>query len=245
MIHARVESNSPLPQIPCFLHTLMMNPQNTPQDATPSAEIIATHIRQEIRLDAAHPEVEWQSASPIVFCADWQGNNPDPGRETEVRVLWSTETLYLRLECRFRELLLFADAEANGRRDHLWDCDVAEAFLQPDPSRERYYREFEISPNGMWIDLDIFPGGRVDLQSGLQRAVHLDHVARTWAAEMAIPLRALTPEFNPQAIWRANFYRVEGMEEPRTYMAWQPTRTPQPNFHVPSAFGKLRFAGLV
>jgi len=60
---------------------------------------------------------------------------------------------------------------------------------------------------------------------------------------MAIPLQALTPEFNPQAIWRTNFYRVEGMEEPRTYLAWQPTRTSQPNFHVPSAFGKLRFAG--
>jgi len=220
----------------------MMNPQDNSQNATPSAEIIATHIRQEIRLDAAHPAVEWQSARPIVFCADWQGNNPDPGRETEVRVLWSTETLYLRFECRFRKLFLFADSEANGRRDHLWERDVAEAFLQPDPSRERHYREFEISPNGMWIDLDIFPGGRADLQSGMQRSVNLDLATRTWAAEMAIPLQALTPEFNPQAIWRTNFYRVEGIEEPRTYMAWQPTRTPQPDFHVPSAFGKLRFA---
>jgi alpha-galactosidase len=39
-----------------------------------------------------------------------------------------------------------------------------------------------------------------------------------------------------------NFYRVEGPQEPRAYLAWRPTKTPQPNFHVPSAFGKLRFA---
>ena len=30
---------------------------------------------------------------------------------------------------------LFEDSDPNGRRDHLWDRDVAEAFLQPDPSR--------------------------------------------------------------------------------------------------------------
>ena len=62
----------------------------------------------------------------------------------------------------------------NGRRDHLWDRDVAEAFLQPDPSRAHYYREFEVSPNGMWIDLDIFPGGLADLKSGLKKSVFLD-----------------------------------------------------------------------
>jgi alpha-galactosidase len=95
----------------------------------------------------------------------------------------------------------------------------------------------------MWIDLDIFPGGRADLKSGLQRAVVLDEKSRVWTAELAIPMRAVTTKFDPSAIWRANFYRVEGRKEPRTYLAWQPTHTPQPNFHVPKAFGKLRFAG--
>jgi alpha-galactosidase len=38
-----------------------------------------------------------------------------------------------------------------------------------------------------------------------------------------------------------NFFRVEGKEEPRGYYAWRPTHTPQPNFHVPSAFGSMRF----
>jgi alpha-galactosidase len=139
-------------------------------------------------------------------------------------------------------LYLFTDSDPNGRRDHLWDRDVAEAFLQPDPSRERFYKEFEVSPNGMWIDLDIFPGGLSDLQSGMQRSLMLDEDTHTWAAELAIPMKSLTPAFDPKAAWRANFFRVEGTKEPRTYMAWQPTHSPQPNFHVPSAFGRLRFA---
>ncbi len=204
-------------------------------------EITAAATKGPIHPDAAHPSAEWNSAVAIAFSADWQGKNADSRLETTVRVLWSPETLYLRFECRYRELHVFEDSDANGRRDHLWDRDVVEAFIQPDPAREFYYREFEVSPNGMWVDLDIFPGGLADLKSGLKRSVFLDEKSRTWTAELAIPMKSLTPQFDPKSIWRINFYRVEGRTEPRTYLAWQPTNTPQPNFHVPSAFGYLRF----
>jgi len=209
---------------------------------TQSSEIVASYVRDEIRLDAARPAVEWQQARPIVFCSDWQGKNPDEQRETQVRVLWSLQTLCLRFECRYRELHMFVDSDPDGRHDHLWERDVAEAFLQPDPARERYYREFEVSPNGMWIDLDVSPGEFADLKSGLKNSAALDAKAQRWAAEVAIPMRALTPDFDPKTIWRANFYRIEGTKEPRAYMAWQPTGTAEPDFHVPGAFGWLRFA---
>ena len=224
----------------------MMSQTNLPSPCAESApEVVATYVAHEIRLDAAHPAPEWQTAEAVAFCSDWQGKSRDPGRETRVRILWSSQKLYLRFECQYRELNVFGDSDPNGRRDHLWDRDVAEAFLQPDPSRERYYKEFEVSPNGMWIDLAISPGPLADLNSGMQRSVVLDEKSHTWTAELAIPMGALTSHFDPQAIWRANFYRVEGAKEPRTYMAWQPTGTPQPNFHVPSAFGRLRFASPV
>jgi alpha-galactosidase len=228
-----------------LLFSVAMMSQTTPPSkcATTSSEIVASHLSGEISLDAGRPATEWRSAQPVVFCTDWQGQNSDETRETEVRVLWSSQTLYLRFECRYRELFVFEDSDRNGRRDHLWDRDVAEAFLQPDPTRERYYREFEVSPNGMWIDLDIFPGGRADLKSGMKRSVFLDDKEQRWAAELAIPMSALTPHFDPKAVWRANFYRVEGKTEPRAYLAWRPTGTPEPNFHVPAAFGRLRFAG--
>jgi len=211
------------------------------RDALPG-EIVAMYV-DGVTLDAAHRAEVWKSASPIVFSSDWQGENADPGRETSVRVLWSRKYLYLRFECRYGELFTFDDSDANGRRDHLWDRDVAEAFLQPDPARERFYREFEVSPNGMWVDLDIFPGGLADLKSGLQHSVVVDKKSQMWSAELAIPMKSLTAKFDPAAIWRVNFYRVEGRKEPRAYLAWQPTHTPQPNFHVPRAFGMLRFAG--
>jgi alpha-galactosidase len=70
----------------------------------------------------------------------------------------------------------------------------------------------------------------------------LNEAAKTWVAELALPMKCLVDRFDPAATWRVNFYRVEGAAEPRFYSAWQPTRTAAPNFHVPEAFGELVFA---
>jgi alpha-galactosidase len=184
----------------------------------------------------------WKSARSLRFDADWQGKNADPERETEVRLLWTPDALYLQFRARYRVITVFADSEPNGRRDQLWDSDVAEVFLQPNPEEARRYKEFEVSPNGMWIDLDIGPGEKHDLKSGLRRRVVLNETAKSWIAELALPMKVLIAQFDPAATWRVNFYRVEGATEPRFYSAWLPTRTPVPNFHVPEAFGRLIFA---
>jgi alpha-galactosidase len=186
-------------------------------------------------------ESEWEKAAAIEFGHDWRGKNADPQRETGVRLLWTADTLYVRFLARFRSITIFADAEPSGRRDKLWERDVAEVFFQPDGSSPRSYKEFEVSPNGFWIDLDIAPGRKRDLKSGLKRRAQIDEKKKTWRAEVALPMRSLTACFDPAAVWRVNFYRVEGAKEPRFYAAWRPTGTPAPNFHVPEAFGKLVF----
>jgi alpha-galactosidase len=185
-------------------------------------------------------EAVWAAAPALRFSADWQGLHADPERETEVRVLWNPEHLYLRFGARYRSITVFPDADARGWRDHLWERDVCEVFLQSDPAHAGY-KEFEVSPNGFWIDLDIVPGEKRDLQSGLRRRVKIDEANRRWRAVLDLPMKSLTQRFDAGATWRVNFFRVEGAAEPRFYSAWQPTRTPQPNFHVPEAFGKLVF----
>ncbi len=187
------------------------------------------------------PQSSWEFASPLRFNADWRGKNADLERETEVRLLWTPETFFLRFRAKYHVITVFPDAEPNGRRDQLWDRDVAEVFLQPDPSNPKRYKEFEVSPNGFWIDLDIAPGEKQDMKSGLRRRVILEEAKKTWVAELALPMKCLVDRFDPAATWRVNFYRVEGATEPRFYSAWRPTGTPAPNFHVPEAFGELVF----
>jgi alpha-galactosidase len=207
-----------------------------------SGAAIARRISPLASAEAFPEAADWESAFAIRFFKDWRGENADPQRETEVRILWTPQTLYLHFTARYRAITVFTDSDSNGRRDQMWDRDVAEVFLQPPGSPEHSYKEFEVSPNGLWIDLDIAPGQKRDLHSGLRRRAAIDEAAKIWRAELAIPMKSLTSHFDPHEEWRANFYRVEGASEPRFYFAWRPTMTPQPNFHVPEAFGRLRFA---
>ena len=202
---------------------------------------VAVRMSEPPDADGFPTPSSWELSAPLRFNADWQGQNADPERETEVRLLWTAEELFVRFHAKYRAITVFPDAAPNGRRGQLWDRDVAELFLQPDLSEARRYKEFEVSPNGFWIDLDIAPGEKQDLKSGLQRRVVLKEAAKTWVAELSLPMNSLVKRFDPTATWRVNFYRVEGAAEPRFYSAWQPTRTPAPNFHVPEAFGELVF----
>ena len=202
---------------------------------------MAVRLSQPAGANGFPVEVQWELAAPVCFSHDWQGKNEDSLRQTEVRILWSNDELHLRFCCRFRTLHVFPDADPNGRRDGLWDRDVAEVFLQPDRFGEKYYKEFEVSPNGQWLDLDITPHGLRHIASGMRSSVTVDESQGDWTAELAIPMSAITERFDPAQPWRANFFRCEGIDPHRFYGAWQPTGTPQPNFHVPGVFGTLRF----
>jgi alpha-galactosidase len=208
-----------------------------------SLEATATRMRGAPDSESFPSPEQWEAARPLRFHCDWRGKYPDPERETEVRLLWTPESLYIRFRARYRTLTVFPDSDPNGRRDELWNRDVAEVFLQPNRADCWRYFEFEVSPNGMWVDLAIAPGEKTDPQSGLRRRVLLYQDQREWIAELAVPMRVLAPSFDPRAVWRVNFFRVEGAAEPRFYSAWRPTNTPDPNFHVPAAFGALVFAG--
>jgi len=214
-----------------------------PAKAVPNT-VVAACLNDKTAATGFPSSKAWRRAKPVLFDTDWQGKNPDPRRQTEVRLLWRPELLFLKFVARYRVITVFDDSDSTGRRDRLWDRDVAEVFLQPDLSHLRCYKEFEVSPNGFWIDLEIANGVLQHIKSGLQHRVSIDKAAKKWTAELAIPMNSLAQHFDPASLWHVNFFRVEGPAEPRFYSAWQPTNTPQPNFHVPERFGFLKFEPL-
>src|ERR1700681_2794516 len=153
-----------------------------PSSKAPGYTALAAPFHDSLDAAGFPPSKSWRTAKPVVFDADWQGKNADPHRQTEVRLLWTSEFLYLKFIARYRLITVFENADADGRRDNLWDRDVAEVFLQPDPRQTRRYKEFEVSPNGFWIDLEIANGALQHLKSGLRRRVSIDEATKTWAA---------------------------------------------------------------
>ncbi len=201
--------------------------------------IIAVKLETALGKDGLPRPAAWDKAPPVYFCRDWRGEHADPQRETEARLLWSREHLYVRFLCRYRGIYVYDGG--NTRRDQLWLRDVAELFIRTGAEDPRHYKEFEISPNGDWLDLDIAQGTKSHLLCDLKSRVEVNPNARVWAAELAIPIHCLTLSFDPGTIWRLNLFRIEGEEPNRFYSAWQPTCTTRPNFHVPERFGELQF----
>jgi hypothetical protein len=126
----------------------------------------------------------------------------------------------------------------------LWDRDVCEVFLAPNPANPSQYFEFETAPTGEWLDLGITvtPTGREtdwNFASGFTTAAKLEHDQLT--ISMRIPWSEAIPKPKTGDLWRVNLFRCVGPEAPERYLAWLPTRTPEPNFHIPEAFGTLIF----
>jgi hypothetical protein len=202
-------------------------------------QIAAAQVRGPLDAGGMPDSSAWAETQAVSFCADWRGECSDPMRETIVQLLWSPDHLYIRFRCRYRDMYVYDGGPC--RRGELWLRDVAEVFVRRNTDELRNYREFEISPNGDWLDLNISAGSKAILYCDLKSRVALDHGRSLWTADIAIPMNCLTTAVDPRETWRLNFFRIEGRDPNRFYSAWIPTSTPYPNFHVPEVFGELKF----
>jgi hypothetical protein len=189
----------------------------------------------------------WHDAPEVHLRRYWSGKAARPGRHAEARLLWSNEALMVRFVCRQAEMLIVNDApQLNDKTLGLWDRDVCELFVAPDTCAPEKYFEFEAAPTGEWVDLALqrtASGRETDWQyrSGMSAAARINEGFVTIA--MSVPWSAFGCENAPAAetLWRANLFRCVGAGSSRGYLAWRPTYTPQPSFHVPEAFGWLCF----
>lgn len=78
-----------------------------------------------------------------------------PQSRAEVRTRWTKNNLYFLFACPYKQLYLKPDPKTKEETNKLWDWDVAEVFIGSDFENIRRYKEFEVSPQGEWVDLDI------------------------------------------------------------------------------------------
>ena len=201
--------------------------------------IIASHVAEPFD-DAA-----WAVCQPVKIEHYWSGEAADASRHAEVRICWSDAALHARYVCEQHEPLVVAE---NPRTDvktlGLWDRDVCEIYLAPDAEHRERYFEFEAAPTGEWVDLGIVvtPSGREtdwDYRSGMTTSAELR--PGQLIVEIRIPWSEAIPKPEKGDVWGVNVFRCVGPEAPERYLAWRPTRTPEPNYHVPDAFGELSF----
>ena len=187
----------------------------------------------------------WQHAQPVFINRYWSGAPAPKERHAEARIIWSERSMTVRYQCNQREpLLVNPQPDVTKKKIGLWETDVCELFIAPGSETPSRYLEFEVAPTAEWIDLiiDFTSGEREtdwDFHSGITAAAQvLDDTI--WMA-MQIPWSDSLPKPKANDIWRGNLFRCVGLGNER-YLAWRPTGTREPLFHVPEAFGHIKFA---
>ena len=206
--------------------------------------IEARHLATDLKAaDLNGPE--WNKAHPVQIDDYWSGEPAPTNRRAEARILWSNNALHVRFLCNQAEPLVVSSNPQSAKKTlGLWDRDVCEIFIAPDPDVVERYFEFEAAPTGEWLDVAIHwtPEKRESdwaFHSGMTTAARIEK-DRVLIA-MRIPWNHWIHRPQKGERWRVNLFRCVGKDPGRGYLAWQPTETPEPNFHVPKVFGWLLF----
>lgn len=214
---------------------------------TSDALIHSKHSARDFVPDGDLTKKEWKDAEWVQFNHDMSGTKHFPESETAVAALWTDTYVYFAFRAKYTTLNIYEGEDIAEERWELWDRDVVEVFVNPEPQRVNHYYEFEVSPNNQWIDLEIDkdkdPFNDAAWDSGYEHATRIDEPAHVWTCEIRVPLRSMNvTTLTPGAAWRINFYRADGPgdDSQRRFMSWS-TIPEGRTFHVPTRFGIIRF----
>ncbi|HIE51040.1 MAG TPA: hypothetical protein EYP85_04715 [Armatimonadetes bacterium] len=219
----------------------------------PPAQAVCLRTDEPVQVDGRLDEPIWAQTPPLPLTYCLLTRQGSPTYPTEVRCAWDAENLYLAFVAEDPDIW----SEFTHRDANLWEAEVVEVYLDPDGDG-RNYKEFEVSPRNVVVDLNIPQGpdiGDVDENRrwnapGWRTAVRVegsvdqreDRDAR-WTVEMALPFADLfrpAPPALPRLgeVWRVQFYRIERPREGKPeFSSWSATDA----FHNPRRFGRLIF----
>jgi len=205
--------------------------------------IESVHAEHDVVLNTDPASPFWQAAKAIYAEVDTRGHAL-PEYRTEIRTRWTSENIYFLFICPYKSLYLKPSPDTARETNELWNWNVAEVFIGSDFKDIKRYKEFEVSPQNEWVDLDI------DLHkphhedgwlwnSGFEHSARIDNRKHIWYTAMKIPFRALdTRPPTPGTTFRVNLFRTEGPPQDLKEIMWQPVMGN--SFHVPERFGLLQ-----
>lgn len=223
----------------------------TEQDSIPLPEVdVPRWTSAAPTIDGRLDEPGWAHAVAVEqFVAPWHQEGQI--ETTVARLAWDDVALYVAFEAQDRHV----SATQSKRDDPVSRDDCVEVFFAPDPAQETVYFNYEFNALGTILDRSPRDKRSSDwdadsLQVGISIQGTLNDSTDTdngWTAEIRIPFADLAP-FAPRippAVgdrWRLNLYRIQDASN-RQYLTWSNTLTERPQFHAPTRFGVVRFAG--
>jgi hypothetical protein len=169
-------------------------------------------------------------------------------QQTETRIAYDLDNFYVRFDCADTDIW----GVATARDSAIYDEEVVELFIAPGTAHPTIYYEFEVSPLGTLLDLDVYSPNleRKGLKGnfawdcpGLQWSAQRNDAENTWSAYLIVPWRSIGAKGDLPQAWRANFYRIERPRgQPPEFSCWSPTMSSPADYHRPAYFGHLQLS---
>lgn len=202
-------------------------------------------------------EINGSGDNPQWNLVDWNNmtvlDKTQDEYETKFKILYSEKGIYVLGHCEDKTI---STQYATDQGD-LWEGDVFEVFLQPDPNVPLYF-EYEVNQLNAELvllvsnDNGTFMGWAPWHYEGLRKVRKAVKIhggdpksgakISGWTAEMFFPyqlmkgLKSIPPSSG--TVWKANFYRIDHDTDHAIKWGWKPIET---SFHEYKKFGTIVF----
>lgn len=232
----------------CLLHAAVFFVQLVHADEKPT--YTAHRTSGSIYIDGNMTEADWLAAKTAGdFVFPWYESGKK--EQTEVRVLWDDEYLYVFFTCEDEHI----SAHYFQRNSAPYKDDCVEVFIAPNPDQPLWYANNEINCLGTWL-IGAHIGERNEyvlrdkVLVGRSHKGTVNNEADTdewWIIELGIPFESLKDYQGqlpprPGDRWGINFNRCGG-DVNEQFSQWTASKTEQPSFHQPQDFGHIVFDG--
>lgn len=212
--------------------------------APPAPTFTASHAKADFAPTADPDARQWKHVKPVKAAVDPFGKPATAGNAFEFRTQWTRDNIYFLFICPYETLTLKPNPSTTEETNKLWDWDVTEVFIGANFEQIGKYGEFQVSPQGEWVDLDIDrsaprASGGWKWNSGMKVAARIDKDKKIWYGEMMIPIKSIDQrEAKAGNEFRINVYRLTGAgPDHRVSTMWTPVE--DRSHHTPAKFGRM------
>lgn len=238
-----------------FIVLLFLSCTTTKQKETKNMSVYTvSKLNQSLKIDGDWNKPQWQNIKEADI-VNRMGDKPLFTPSVQAKMMYDSINLYVifRVNDKFVRCLV---TEYNGP---VYEEPAVEFFFSPDPENPGKYFNLEINCGGTpLMQYNDFTAKtqnfikaedikKIEIAHSLPQVVDPEiSEPVTWTIEYSIPLAMLEKYAKviypkPGIEWRANFYKIAEKGSSVHFLTWSVVDNPEPNFHLPQFFGKLKF----
>lgn len=205
-------------------------------------EYIVKSIAESLTIDGKGSDALWSDANNLTdFTLPW---NDDEPQQTSFRALWSPNDFY------FLYQVLDDDIVAPGKDGDklgVLPSDRVEIFFKSEGAMDPYYC-LELDPRNRVLDYIAklyretdfewsWPAGQLEIKTSQTTNGYMveGRISLSSLSELGI----LKDHEMEAGLFRGDYFHTSGVETDVLWITWIVPDSEKPDFHIPSAFGKL------